>query len=241
MRYPAALAIVRERVKPERDGNARTARRIRWWRFGENAVGMRQAIGPLPRYIAGGAQGKHLFFCWCTPDWCPSNLTNVFAFADPYSFGVLSSVVHELWARRGEGKSTLEDRPRYTPSTVFETFPWPNPPVPLRVEIGSIADEIETYRRELCLADGIGLTRLYNKMDEGAYEELRRFHATLDTAVAAAYGWSSSILRDHEVLLQELVRLNFAITAGKQPYDPFPASQRDTFPGARQLRIEIDA
>lgn len=38
-------------------------------------------------------------------------------------FGLIHSKFHELWAlSRG---STLEDRPAYTPSTTFETFPFP--------------------------------------------------------------------------------------------------------------------
>lgn len=53
MAFPAALEIVRERVKPLRDRNRRKVRRERWWRFGEAAVGMRAAIAPLSRYMAG--------------------------------------------------------------------------------------------------------------------------------------------------------------------------------------------
>ena len=40
--------------------------------------------------------------------------------------GVLHSKVHEIWALK-QGTS-LEDRPRYTPTTTFETFPFPWPP-----------------------------------------------------------------------------------------------------------------
>ncbi|GGC51050.1 hypothetical protein GCM10010974_36400 [Brevibacterium sediminis] len=49
MAYPAALDIVRDRVKPVRDSNRRKARRERWWRFGEANPGMRAAIAP--RYL----------------------------------------------------------------------------------------------------------------------------------------------------------------------------------------------
>lgn len=40
MKYPVALDIVRERVKPFRDTNNRKARREKWWQFGEKAIGM---------------------------------------------------------------------------------------------------------------------------------------------------------------------------------------------------------
>ena len=118
MAYPMALDLVRERVKPLRDLNRRRARRDRWWLFGEPALGMWSAIAPLQRYIAGNAQGKRFLFCWCRPWTCPSNLTNVFAFEDDYAMGILSSSVHLAWAR-GES-STLEDRPRYTPTSALD-------------------------------------------------------------------------------------------------------------------------
>jgi hypothetical protein len=52
--------------------------------------------------------------------------TVVFARDDDYFFGVLHSRLHELWALRLG--TSLEDRPRYTSTTTFETFPFPWPP-----------------------------------------------------------------------------------------------------------------
>jgi hypothetical protein len=49
------------------------------------------------------------------------DVTIVFARDDDYFFGVLHSKPHELWALRMG--TSLEDRPRYTPPTTFETFP----------------------------------------------------------------------------------------------------------------------
>ncbi|MDO5370608.1 MAG: class I SAM-dependent DNA methyltransferase, partial [Paracoccus sp. (in: a-proteobacteria)] len=40
------------------------------------------------------------------------------------TFGILHSRFHELWSLRMG--TSLEDRPRYTPSTTFETFPFPD-------------------------------------------------------------------------------------------------------------------
>ena len=45
---------------------------------------------------------------------------------DDYFFGVLHSRLHEVWSLRMG--TSLEDRPRYTPTTTFETFPFPWPP-----------------------------------------------------------------------------------------------------------------
>ena len=43
---------------------------------------------------------------------------------DDTTFGILHSRFHEAWSLR-KGTS-LEDRPRYTPTTTFETFPFPD-------------------------------------------------------------------------------------------------------------------
>lgn len=92
--YPDALRLVRERVKPARDENNREAYRKYWWRFAEPRPKLRLAIQDLPRYIAGNAQGKRFLFAWAEASVCASNLTNVFAFEDDYSIGILTSAPH---------------------------------------------------------------------------------------------------------------------------------------------------
>ena len=106
MRYPDALQRVRDLVKPERDKNRDEAYRRYWWRFDRAPAGMRKALDPLSRFIAGNAQGKRFLFCWAEPTVCPSNLTNVFAFEDDYAMGVLTSSIHGAWAK--SESSTLE-------------------------------------------------------------------------------------------------------------------------------------
>jgi hypothetical protein len=46
----------------------------------------------------------------------------VVACDDDTTIGILQSRIHEVWALRSG--SLLEDRPRYTPTTCFETFPF---------------------------------------------------------------------------------------------------------------------
>ena len=62
MKYPAALDIVRDRVKPIREGNNRAAYRRYWWQFAEARREMRTALRDLERYIAGVRHGKRLLF-----------------------------------------------------------------------------------------------------------------------------------------------------------------------------------
>jgi hypothetical protein len=217
--YPAALGIVRDRVKPERDVANREPNRTFWWQFERPRVEMRRAIESLPRYIAGNAQGKRVFFCWQEPAVCPSNLTNVFAFDDDFSIGALISTIHHEWARAQS--STLRVDIRYTPTSAFATFPWPQPSLPQRDAISEISRALIGRRSKICREREIGLTRLYNEVDEGAYRDLRDLHRHLDEAVAAAYGWPASVAHDTNESNRRLLELNRAIAAGEVEYEPF--------------------
>ena len=125
MRYPEALAIVRDRVKPVREANNRAAYRRNWWQFAEPRRGMRAALAGLDRYIVMGRHGKRLLFVWADRWTLASDATKVFAFDDDYSMGVLSSCIHDAWAT--SRSSTIKGDPRYTNTSAFETFPWPFP------------------------------------------------------------------------------------------------------------------
>src|SRR5215216_1817122 len=80
---------------------------------------------------------KYRLFVWIDGETLPHNDTIAFALSDDYSFGVLHSRAHELWALRMG--TSLEDRPRYTPTTCFETFPFPKPTEEQRAEIAAAA------------------------------------------------------------------------------------------------------
>jgi len=223
MEYPAALELVRERVKPERDRNRDRGFREKWWRFGRPRGAMRAVIAPLSRYIAGNRIGKRFLFCWCQPWTCPSDLTNVFAFEDDYAMGILSSSAHLAWAK-GES-STLRVDLRYTPTSAFETFPWPEPSAAEREAVANLTRRMYARRSEICVNHQIGLTTLYNQVDAGAFTDLRDLHRSLDETVAVAYGWPRPTAHDAADSNARLLALNEEIAAGRRPYAPFPASE----------------
>jgi hypothetical protein len=84
---------------------------------------MRAALNGLPRYIATPRVAKHRVFVWLDRAVLPDCQLVIFARDDDYTFGVLHSRFHEAWSLRLG--TSLEDRPRYTPSSTFETFPFP--------------------------------------------------------------------------------------------------------------------
>src|SRR5439155_9378479 len=72
----------------------------------------------------------------------------LFAFArdDDFFFGVLHSRLHEVWALKLGTR--LETRPRYTPTTCFETFPFPPPTPPQQTAIAEAARELDRLRNQ---------------------------------------------------------------------------------------------
>jgi hypothetical protein len=117
-----------------------------------------------------------------------SHALGVFATGSYADQAVLSSSFHQTWAIRHG--STLETRVRYSLSDVFETFPRPKPTDRL-AEVGRMLD---TERREIMLRRGLGLTKLYNLVNDPDYTDddiarMREIHADLDTAVMDAYAW----------------------------------------------------
>ena len=89
----------------------------------ETRAGLRRAISTLPRFICTPKVSKHRVFVWLDKTEWPENLCDAIARDDDTTFGILHSKFHELWSLRLG--TSLEDRPRYTPTTCFETFPFP--------------------------------------------------------------------------------------------------------------------
>lgn len=123
MLYEAPFNIVNELVKPMRAEVRRANHRDKWWIHGEARPGMRKALEALERFIATPRVAKHRLFTWLPARTLPDCQLVVIARDDDSSFGILHSRFHELWSLRMG--TSLEDRPRYTPSTTFETFPFP--------------------------------------------------------------------------------------------------------------------
>jgi hypothetical protein len=127
--YEVPFAYVQQGVKVQRDQAGKNWYRPEWWQLYAPRPQMRAAISGLDRFIATPRVTKHRLFVWLTPDILPDAQLIVFGRSDDYFFGVLHSKLHELWARNtGSQLREAESGFRYTPTTTFETFPFPWPP-----------------------------------------------------------------------------------------------------------------
>jgi type II restriction/modification system DNA methylase subunit YeeA len=121
--YEAPFAYVLQHVRPEREKNREERTGLKWWLHRRSGEELRAAIASLNRYIVTPRVSKFRLFVWCQKPLFPDSATFVIARSDDSTFGILHSHFHELWALRMG--TSLEDRPRYTPTTTFETFPFP--------------------------------------------------------------------------------------------------------------------
>lgn len=209
--------------------------RTNWWQHRRPADDLREALVGKNRYIATPLVSKHRVFVWLPAKTRPdTRLVNI-ARDDDYFFGVLHSMLHEKWSLR-LGAWHAGERPTYTTTTTFETFPFPFVPrtedfSDPRVEAVSAAAKRLHEERHAWLnppqwtprSDERTLTHLYNALQaqrgratwrgvKAAAAEfaprLLELHDALDRAVIAAYGWDAALLDDEEALLRHLLALN---------------------------------
>ena len=168
--YEAPFAQVKEHIWPMRQRNRRELYRVHWWRHVEPRQGMWRALDGMARFIATPTVAKHRLFAWLDARVCPDHQLIVVARDDDTTFGILHSRFHEAWSLRLG--TSLEDRPRYTPTTTFETFPFPDGLSPDMPAAGYAGDSraqaiAEAARRLLELRDRwLNLPEWVEWMDE---------------------------------------------------------------------------
>ena len=124
--YEAPFQHALDNVYPMRQRNRRESYRVNWWRHVEPRQGMWKALDGLERYIVTPTVAKHRLFSWLDARVCPDHQLIVIARDDDTTFGILHSRFHEIWSL-AQGHLSLARAPssRYTPTTTFETFPFP--------------------------------------------------------------------------------------------------------------------
>ncbi|MEI7899631.1 MAG: DNA methyltransferase [bacterium] len=210
--YDEPFEIVFNRVKPSREADELSKKAVeKWWQYYRPASDLYESIRPLKKVLAVAQTSKTLAFSFVPTNYVFSMMTIVFAFETYRYFAVLQSNVHNAWAWKYS--STMKSDLRYTPSAIFQNFPFPQM-LDSSVESGleQIGERYHEHRRELMLKLQLGLTKTYNLFHDrelsaelvakeskqplsvaaSAYADLlqlRALHVQMDEAVLAAYGW----------------------------------------------------
>jgi hypothetical protein len=213
--FPKTLAVVQERVLPdwqkdaaaEQDETGKSTgehqgRLETWWLLKRRRGELLDAISKLNRYIVCSRVTKRPVFTFLSSECHPDSSLTCFALADDYSFGILQSHVHWLWFVTKCSK--LTERFRYTPESVFDTFPWPQTPDAKAVRaVAKAGREVRRIRTETLPTLKGGLRALYRTLELPGANPLKAAHAVLDEAVLTAYGFSG-----RKDLLAQLLALN---------------------------------
>jgi methylase of polypeptide subunit release factors len=205
--YKLPFARVKTTIPIERQNNRNNKLQEYWWQYEGNRKEMRTAIEPLEYYFTVPRVSKWAVFIPAEKNWLPGDLSVVVASDDFYILGILTSNVHRLWIEAQS--SSLGTTTRYTHTTCFETFPFPQS-VDTKI-IQKIRDktlELHQYRTEQMLKKQWGITQLYNAYFHETASKLHQLHQQLDKLVIAAYN-----LKSDDDILSKLLELNLELTA----------------------------
>lgn len=196
--YQIALDRIASSLEEQRERSRSEASRKHWWQFLWPRPKMRAAIGSLEEVLAIARVSMTLLPARVPTGQVFDGAMVVFT-NDSYALQAsLSSSSHQHWVTRFG--STMGKAPRYTPSDVFETFPRPE----ATERLDEVGRKLEETRKEIMLRRELGLTKLYNLINDPKTSDaddedvacLRAIHTEIDEAVMEAYGWSDVPL-DH--------------------------------------------
>lgn len=212
---------IRETVRAERLANTNTDLHRLWWQHWRPRPAMRKAVEGISEMLVIPCHSKWVVPVRASTSALGNNSVVVAACSDFYVQGILSSKVHRDWV--AATASSLQERTRYTPSTVFETFPFPQQVTIQQAEaIRRQMIELNDYRNSWMDENQKGITDLYNRYFDEPASRLRKLHDALDALVFKAYGWGAKvdILSNLLILNQELAERE---AEGKEvvgPWDP---------------------
>lgn len=191
--YPACLAIVQEKVKPERDEQEDEGGRRLWWRFLRPRAELYSVIGDIEQVVVIAQTSKTQSPVLAAKCVCDQKLV-VFATDDVAICGLLASSPHYNWTIQYSG--TMKTDPVYAPTDCFETFPFPAAGMDL---IRGAAQQFVDARSAAMRQLGTGLTPVISRVNDSTFNDdvinaTRRAYEALDRAVVTAYGWDE--LRD---------------------------------------------
>ena len=207
--WPELLAIVEQRVKPERTGkDAKKYPRMvhEWWKYWNARPELQAAVSGMTHVLVLSRVSQQIGLAFLPSRMVYADSVVVFPFQTYAVFCALQSRPHEIWARFFG--SSMKDDPRYTPSVCFETFPfskgWETHPA-----LEAAGKAYYEFRAPLMVRHDVGMTKTYNRFhdpydNDPEISKLRDLHAAMDRAVLDAYGWNDiptdcAFLLDYEI------------------------------------------
>ncbi len=217
-KYPEALKIVRERVKPERDLVKRNTHRERWWRYADARPTLVDATKNLDKVLLQPYTAKYVMPSFYRSRCIFAHPMVVIADPTPARFAAMQSSFHTLWV--WSYCATNLDLLAYTADRVFGTFPFPN----FTDELNEIGRRYSEMRDRVRLSKSWALTEIYNRMHDSsvsdtAIVEMRSLQVELDRVVSKAYGWQKLDLGHGFHETKQGIRFTISDTARREALD----------------------
>ncbi len=144
--YERPFGHIEKHVLPLRENHREAVQAKYWWRLARPVPELIKRISSLKRVLATPIVAKHRLFVWLQYPFNPDHQLTVFARDDDYFFGVVQSRLHEIWALACG--TNLGVTPRYTPTSCFETFPFPRADVEHKEAISQAAAQLNQRRED---------------------------------------------------------------------------------------------
>ncbi len=169
--YPECFEIVERLVKPERMEQNDKGGKEFWWRFLRMRGELYSTIGHLGRVLVIAQVSKTVAFVFVPSNQVISMMCIVLAYDDNFHLSILQNTIHKEWVYKYA--SALKSDIRYTPSDVFETFPFPKSiSIESESKFEKIGEKYHESRHQLMQKIQLGLTKTYNQFHN---RELRKF------------------------------------------------------------------
>lgn len=175
--YPNLLKILESTVKEN------SYQEERWWQFHRPGIDLYKKLPQYPRVIVTANTSKTLAFTFYNLDKkiVFDIALVVFLISEGFYLPIMQSAMHFYWVWKFA--STMKGDLRYTPDTVFETFPFPAGFEPNReyvpeeilaaedadeqikqhkATLDALGEKLDNQRKAIMLKIKIGLTNLYN-------------------------------------------------------------------------------
>ena len=196
----------------------------KWWTYWRERKDLMDKIHLSNKYIACGRITKRPIFDFISSKISPSDALTVFILEDDYSFGILSSSCHHKWYNAR--CSTMKGDDRYTNTTCYNSFVWPQFGIPFaknpdkyieenKEEITKLMSNVATGAREFYLKRDeirrtckMSLRDIYRTMEKHGENPLRDLQDKLNEAVLECYRFGAEKSLWAEDTLEMLYKLN---------------------------------
>ncbi len=216
-RFKTPFKIVKQKVLPTIEQKADEEKKLfeklkkkdtvrqnhlkKWWLFWRTRKDLINQIQTIPRYIACSQVAKRSIFDFVSSNIRLNAALIAFPLSDDYSFGILQSLFHWEWIKAR--CSTLKGDYRYTITTIYNTFPWPqfgiindidiqdnlDEKIELCIDVANKARELRVTRNKLRDEKHLSLRDMYRTLELPGDNILRKLHEELDNAVRKAYSY----------------------------------------------------